>query len=100
MRSRYSAYARGLVDYLLATTDPEGPRFEADRTAWREDVARFCRETRFEGLEVHSASEDGDEGEVVFTVRLRQRGRDAGFTERSRFVRREGRWLYADGSPA
>jgi SEC-C motif-containing protein len=95
MRSRYAAYVVGDVDYILATTDPEGPQFEPDRAAWARSIAEFSRATRFEQLEVRSASPIVDErGEVEFFARLSRGGEDVSFVERSLFVRREGRWLY------
>jgi SEC-C motif-containing protein len=104
MRSRYSAYARGLVDYVVATTDPEGEAWGRDEAAWREDVAAFCAANRFEGVDVIEARVDGagegGQGWVTFRARLRQGSADATFVERSRFVLRGGRWLYsADEGP-
>ena len=101
MRSRYAAYAKGLVDYILDTTDPSGPQARPDRAAWREEVRAFCAATRFEGLRILGAPEPhGDEGFVTFEAKLSRDGADVSFTERSRFVRVEGRWLYRDGEPA
>lgn len=95
MRSRYAAYAVGDVDYILATTDPEGPQFEPDRAAWARSIADFSRTTRFEQLEIRAVSQVIDErGEVEFFARLSRGGEDVSFVERSVFVRREGRWLY------
>lgn len=99
MRSRYCAYAMGLTDYILATTDPTGPHFEADTAAWRASVQRFSTETRFLGLEVLAASERGDEGEVRFRATLERGGQDTSFGETSRFRRVSGRWLYHSGGP-
>jgi SEC-C motif-containing protein len=100
MRSRYCAYAIAEVDYLIATTHPEGPQFRADSREWADDIRRFCATTRFEGLEVRASGEQGDRGEVVFLARLREdrpQGRDLSFVERSVFVRENGRWLYYSG---
>lgn len=97
MRSRFSAYAVGDVDYLIATTDPAGPQFRADRDRWAEEIAEFCKRTRFEKLGVTHASEDGDRGEVVFFAKLSRDGEDVSFAERSRFTRVAGRWLYHSG---
>lgn len=95
MRSRYAAYAVGDVDYVLATTDPEGPQFEPDRAAWARSIADFSRATRFEQLEIRAVSPITDErGEVEFFARLSRGGEDVSFVERSLFVRRDGRWLY------
>ncbi len=97
MRSRYCAYALGEIDYLLATTHPEGPQFRRDTHEWRVDLARFCSTTRFEGLEIQASREHDDRGEVSFLARLSREGRDVSFVEHSVFVREAGRWLYFSG---
>jgi SEC-C motif-containing protein len=97
MRSRYAAYALGLVDYVVATTHPGGPQLEADEAAWRASLEAFCRGTRFETLEILEASEAGEEGWVTFRAGLSQGGADASFSERSRFLKVDGRWLYFSG---
>tara|TARA_R110002072_G_scaffold50282_5_gene135645 strand:- start:389 stop:691 length:303 start_codon:yes stop_codon:yes gene_type:complete len=98
MRARYAAYAVGAVEFILASTDPRGPHFEAERGGWRESVARFCRETEFLGLEVLESSAEGESGQVAFRVQLLQAGRDASFGERSSFRRVDGAWLYHSGT--
>lgn len=98
MRSRYAAYARGLVDYIIATTDPAGPQWDPDTEGWRARILAFCQDTRFEGLRILDAPPPGtDEGFVTFEATLIQDGRNASFTERSRFVRVEGTWRYSSG---
>lgn len=99
MRARYSAYATGAVEFVLATTDPQGPQFEPDRAAWARSVESFCSGTEFLGLEVLEAEAEGERGVVAFRVQLTQRGADASFGERSAFVRRDGAWLYHSGQP-
>lgn len=102
MRSRFAAYALGLVDYILDTTDPKGPMARDDRRAWAADVAGFCRATRFDGLVIlgsgQGSGDQGDEGWVRFRAVLVQDGSDASFEERSRFVREGGRWRYHSGA--
>jgi len=97
MRSRYTAYATGAVGHVMATCAPESPHRGADPVAWRAELLSWCRAVRFEGLEVREACEDGDQGTVTFHARLRAGDQDLSFTERSRFVRRGGRWFYVDG---
>lgn len=94
MRARYAAYALGKVRFVQDTTVE--PR--RDRDAWTEEIARFCAVVSFDGLIVGPVEPGGepDEAHVTFTAVLRAEGVDVGFTERSRFVRRD-RWLYADG---
>lgn len=83
MRSRYSAYALGLVDYILETQASDD----------RAGVERFAREASFTGLKIHLASED----EVEFTASYTAGGQAYQLHERSRFERRDGRWIYLDG---
>ena len=98
MRSRFAAYAKCLVDYVVETTDPEGPQWEGDLATWRERIAAFCEGTRFVGLDILDAPPaSGDEGFVTFRAVLTQGGRDATFAERSRFTRVDGRWRYHSG---
>jgi SEC-C motif-containing protein len=86
MRSRYSAYAMGLSDYLLATWHPStGPgELEIFPVKWL-------------GLDVRQALESGDAGVVEFVARCREAGRAQRMHETSRFVREGGRWYYIDG---
>lgn len=99
MRSRYAAYATGNAGYILATTDPDGPHFQADRASWLAEVREFSQATEFLGLDVLEAEAEDDEGRVRFRATLVQDGADASFTEASRFRREGGRWLYVDGEP-
>jgi SEC-C motif domain protein len=90
MRSRFSAFARGLPGYLLSswhpTTRPTSLELESD-LEWR----------RLQIVDTVAGGLDDDEGVVEF--RASYRGPDgAGLMhERSRFERVEGRWVYLDG---
>ncbi len=97
MRSRYTAYAMGRVDHIISTTHPDSPHFEVDRAAWEASIRRFCNSTRFLRLRILEHSMDEDTGQVTFCASLEQGGRNASFTERSRFERVDGCWLYRSG---
>jgi len=92
MRSRYSAYVLRDEAYLRASWDPAtcpedlGFDNEGARTQWL-------------GLDIKDHRSTGDDGaEVEFVARYRIGGGSAvRLHERSRFVRREGRWYYVDG---
>ena len=91
MRSRYTAYVRADIDYLQATWHPDT----------RPEPSSLLPEpgTRWLGLEVKHAMEDGDTATVTFVARFKVGGRPAvRLHERSRFVREGGRWRYVDGS--
>jgi SEC-C motif-containing protein len=86
MRSRYSAYVLGLIDYLLATWHPSSAPGELELAP-----------LKWLGLEVRQAHANGDAGLVEFVARCRDMGRAQRMHETSRFVRSNGRWYYIDG---
>lgn len=90
MRSRYSAFALGLADYLLASWH------SATRPAELapDDATRWLR------LEVLESGEQGDEGRVHFRAVFREGRRFGVLEEASRFRREAGRWAYLDGTPS
>jgi SEC-C motif-containing protein len=90
MRSRYSAYVRGEIDYLLDT-------WHASTRPARESLLPEPG-TRWLGLEVKHAQERGDTATVEFVARFKVGGAPAvRLHELSRFVREQGRWFYVDG---
>lgn len=93
MRSRYAAYALGLVDYVIDTTDPAGNKYKTPRSVWVKSLNDWVEATQFLGLEILSASENV----VTFKVNLVQSGKPSPYIERSVFTRPNGRWLYFDG---
>jgi SEC-C motif-containing protein len=86
MRSRYSAYGLGLIEYLLAT--------------WHVSTAPGELElppVQWLGLEVRDTATVGDAGTVEFVAGCRVDGRAERMQEISRFIRQDGRWYYIDG---
>jgi len=95
MRSRYSAFATGNIDYLEETLLPE-TRHDFDR----QQIADWAANSEWTGLDVLEAvppAEGEEEGWVEFVAKFRMQGKDYVHRESSRFVRRDGRWWYADG---
>lgn len=88
MRSRYSAFVLGRVDYLNASwhasTRPADLSLEPGVKWLGLDVKR------------HRVL-DADHAEVEFVARSRVAGRGQRLHEVSRFVREGGRWLYVNG---
>ena len=97
MRSRYAAYAGGLVEYIMRTTDPDGPLARSDRDVWESENHAFCRDTEFPGLEILDVQAGEEKSTVRFRAQLRQGGEDASFMEESHFLLRDGQWLYHSG---
>ena len=91
MRSRYSAYALKLADYLLGTWHASTAPGEIDFPS-----------TKWLGLEIKHAETRGNAGVVEFIARYRDStGRAGRLHEVSRFVLTgvgpDVRWLYIDG---
>jgi SEC-C motif-containing protein len=95
MRSRYTAYVTGEIDYLVETHDP-ATRASLDR----DSIAAWSRETEWLGLEIvateYGAASDA-RGVVEFIARGTTRGKPFAQRERSRFRKVDGRWVYVDG---
>ncbi|MDC0673664.1 YchJ family protein [Nannocystis radixulma] len=95
MRSRYTAYVEGAVDYLLQTTSA------ATRgTIDRQQLTAYCRGLRGMSLTIVETAAGGpadETGVVAFEAALKSEGRRFVQRERSRFAREDGRWVYVDG---
>lgn len=91
MRSRFSAFAVGDADYLLATwhplTRPDSLDLDAGLSWTRLDVSRVERGGPFDS-----------EGLVEFTAHYRAEGERHSQHETSRFRREHRRWFYVDGT--
>jgi SEC-C motif-containing protein len=86
MRSRYSAYALGDVDHVFRSWHP----------GTRPDDLDALPNLEWTGLEI-LAVVDGGPVDVEGVVEFRAHHTAGTQHERSRFVRRAGRWVYVDG---
>lgn len=87
MRSRYSAYAVGNIDYVWATWDPSTRPSGSMPDAvlpWQ----------RLEILATEAGGADDDHGMVEYRAHYH----DGSMHERANFGRRGGRWFYIDGN--
>jgi SEC-C motif-containing protein len=94
MRSRYSAYVLGLIDYLLDTTLPV-QKSSLDR----ESISQWSAQSTWLGLEVENAELLGGKPEhafVTFTARWHDATGEHSHRERSAFVQNQGRWYFID----
>lgn len=83
MRSRYSAFALGLSDYLVASWHPDT----------RPVGVRAHEPERWTGLTIVATARGGrsdDDGEVEFIAHHV----DGDLRQRSNFVRLDGRWVF------
>jgi len=91
MRSRYSAFVLMDEAYLRKTWHPDTCP----------DTIELDDGTRWLGLKImstRSGGADGDEGTVEFIARYKIAGRGYRLHEVSRFIRRDGLWVYLDGT--
>lgn len=94
MRSRYSAYALNLADYIMTTTHPLNPDFQKDSKKWRESILFFSKHTIFKKLEILHFEEKNEIAFVMFMAHLEQNKQDVSFKENSRFEKIGKTWLY------
>lgn len=105
MRSRYSAYYLGLVSYIIYTTDPHGPVFQADTKNWQDELESFCKNTQFLDLTILATELADPKRQIVeFQAKIIQIGRDSlsntppqitsVMHEKSLFFHTDSRWLY------
>lgn len=93
MRSRYSAYTLGLIDYLVDTTLP------AQRASLeREAMEQWSRQSAWLGLDVeHAPPPAGDHAQVMFSARWADPdGQQLSHRECSDFVFKFNKWFFVD----
>lgn len=100
MRSRYSAYALNIPDYIIETTHPASPQYSDNKFSWKRSISQFSTNSTFQDLKILDFKERDTLAVVTFTAVISQEGQDATFTETSFFEKRNHRWLYRTGQLA
>mmetsp|Transcript_39353 Transcript_39353/g.93093 ORF Transcript_39353/g.93093 Transcript_39353/m.93093 type:complete len:285 (-) Transcript_39353:193-1047(-) len=122
-RSRYSAYAYRLPNWIIDSTHKSNPDWKSHRSKWERELLGFCDGFTFEALEILEEADGEDESEkfLEFIARLRAANApsdaptgvkatlrrvkmhgasdyaSADFRERSRFLKEDGKWFYVSG---
>ena len=94
MRSRYSAFYYGNVDYLIATLHPD-KREASDR----QELTKSINNTQWLNLTIidrQKGKKNDTKGIVEFEA-VYQTNQPGQLHERSRFVKLDGQWFYVDG---
>lgn len=97
MRSRYSAYVRGYIEYLKDTL---WPKYQASFDF--EGTRKWAEQNHWTGLSVIETSGGGAgdrEGTVRFEARYLAEGTLHVHRELSRFRKKAGRWYYVEALP-
>ncbi|MGS2723313.1 YchJ family protein [Porticoccus sp. GXU_MW_L64] len=89
MRSRYSAFSMGLIDYLISSHHP-GKRTPNDR----HNLQQTMENTRWLNLQIIDST---SENSVEFIATYEEKGGLGQLHERSSFVHENGHWYYLDG---
>ena len=95
MRSRYTAFFFGNIDYLINTLDPDR-RQESDRT----ELTKSVSNTQWLGLTVidtRKGTKQDSTGIVEFEAIYQVHEQLGQLHERSQFSKINGRWFYVDG---
>ena len=95
MRSRYTAYTVGNIDYIRTTLAPESQHdFDAANTK------KWAKQSKWLGLKIHTASGgvSDKKGTVEFTATYKEKTETLEHHEVSKFRKDEtGRWLFLSG---
>ena len=96
MRSRYSAFAVGNIDYLVETVAPE-QRHDIDRGS----LLAWSKESTWDGLDIVDTV-DGKAGDstgiVEFIAHFTRARMHEAHHERSTFRKENGRWYFVEGA--
>ncbi len=93
MKSRYSAYVMGNIDYLKISHQRR-TRKKVDF----QDIRSWTNSVVWMQLEIIATEMKNDnEGFVTFKAFFREHGKLEVIYEKSRFLRQDGHWVYVDG---
>ena len=97
MRSRFSAYSAGNVDYILRTLHPNHADRAIPEEVLRETIRKGMSAFRYLGLTVEEAREEGQRAFVTFTAKIMKQAKDHSFRETSEFEKTAEGWRYLSG---
>ncbi len=96
MRARYSAYTGVQMDFIFETTHPSH-RQGYDHAGSKE----WAENSDWQGLEIidtKKGGHDDTDGEVEFIASFQEKGEARAHHENAHFKRKDGRWLFTEGS--
>jgi SEC-C motif-containing protein len=96
MRSRYTAYVEHAIDYIVETCSQD----EKDRIDVKQ-TRNWSEKSKWLGLRILSTEKGGSmdtEGTVEFEALYEMDGLRDNHHEKAKFKKKEGRWLYEEGS--
>jgi SEC-C motif-containing protein len=92
MRSRYSAFSKGEIDYILASHHP-ATRSQVNP----QEIQDWSKKSKWKGLEIKHSHQDAYQGEVEFIASYETEGQDYRHHEIATFKKHEDKWYFFDG---
>jgi len=96
MRSRYAAFTRNEIDYILATIHPSQREEHSERSI--RNWSKKSEWLEFNILETQQGGPDDDTGMVEFTAYYREKGIKKLHHEIAEFKKQDGTWYFYDGN--
>lgn len=96
MRSRYSAFSKGEVDYLISTHYPDR-RQPNDRQQLAANISAI-EWVALKIVDTAKGTSEDNIGTVEFVATFIENGKIGQLRERSEFIKENGRWFYLQGS--
>lgn len=95
LRSRYSAFAKAQISYIIETTHPRTRNMLNE-----EETRRWAVTSQWEKLEILSQKEVDGKVEIDFVATYTQKGNHNRHYETATFSKEKGRWYFEDGREA
>lgn len=95
LRSRYTAFARAEVSYIVETTHPK-----SRHTVNEQEIRRWATTSQWEKLEIVGQEEIDGRVEIEFVATYTQKGNHNRHHEIAIFSKDGGRWYFEDGRAA
>ena len=92
MRSRYTAFTKGMGDYLMSSHHSSTRPIEQ-----KSEITSWANSVKWVQLEIIEKSEGGvnhQKGTVEFKAHFKEKGKRAFIHEKSTFIRENGSWVY------
>lgn len=97
MKSRYSAYVANDADYIIKTTHKDNAEYTINIQSWKDSINSFSKYSDFKKLEILDFIDGQEVSYVTFKATIFQGAIDSSFTEKSKFLKEDGKWLYHSG---
>ena len=97
MRSRYCAFALNNPKYIINTTHQNNQDFTEDTENWLKDIQKFSSSCEFKNLQILDSYDEENQAFVTFKATIFCENKDCSFTEKSKFLKENEKWLYLSG---